>query len=108
MSSSLLRRVEPDSSSSSRSVQDVRAFVEARTRLAASDEACAVLERAMAESARRLLVRAHKLALHAGSEEVNARDLVAAVRFELPTAIADAAEANMALAVRRAIKGAAT
>jgi hypothetical protein len=82
---------------------DVRTFIEARTRLAPSQETCDVLERAMAETARRLLIRAHKLALHSGNDVVNARDLQAAVRFELPTVIADAVEANMAIAVRRAL-----
>jgi len=82
---------------------DVRAFVEARTRLQATDQTCAVLERAMLETARRLLSRAHEMSQHAGHAEVNARDLVAAVRYELPTAFADVVAANVAIAVKRVL-----
>jgi len=79
-------------------MSDLKAFVEARTRLAPVNETTAILERALMETGHRLLQRAHKLALHTGSDVVNARDLLAAVRFELPNDIADAVEANIVAA----------
>jgi len=89
--------------SSSSSSGEVRAFVEARTRLTPTDDACAILERAMTETCERLLRRAHKLSLHSGNDVVNARDLIAAIRYELPTGLADVVEANVGAAVRRVL-----
>lgn len=80
------------------------AFVAARTRLTPNAEYVHTLDRMLMEVARKLLVRAHKLALHGGSEVVNARDLEAAVRFELRSELGEVVCANLGAAVARVVE----